>query len=321
MPDEHCARVAHERHQRSADRRTSARGARARSRSTRRWRARDRRRARCGRPRRAWPRLRRARSRTDEEHRRARARRASPTVVVPRDRRVASAARTVLGLGEQVDRDEHRIDGVVGDDHDLRRPGVAVDRRRRPGDLALRLGDVRVARARRSRRPRESSRCRRPARRSPARRRRGTPRRPPASRGRREDRVGHRAVGSGRHAQHDLRNTGDPRRERGHQHRRRERRPAARHVAAGAVDRDSRSRGRRRPIARARSRARRCASCQPTIWSRANSSAIASVGIEAVSSAALHLRAAPASSSITTAVEALGELAHGVVAPRSDRRR
>ncbi len=41
----------------------------------------------------------------------------------------------------------------------------------------------------------------------------------------------------GRRTEHDLGNAGDARRERGHQHRRRERREAARDVTAGAIDR------------------------------------------------------------------------------------
>ena len=80
------------------------------------------------------------------------------------------AAGTVLGLREQVGRDPRGVDGVVGDDRDLRRagePSIADDGR----DLALGLGDVRVARADDHVDRGDASRCRTRARRSPARRR------------------------------------------------------------------------------------------------------------------------------------------------------
>ena len=58
------------------------------------------------------------------------------------------AVGTVLGLGDQVGGDELGRGGVVGDDDDLGRPRERLD----PDDardLALGLGDVDVARARR----------------------------------------------------------------------------------------------------------------------------------------------------------------------------
>ena len=64
--------------------------------------------------------------------------------LVPDDQR-DRAAGTVLGLGEQVDRDPRGIDGVVGDDRDLGRAREPVDADRAE-DLALGLDDIRVAR-------------------------------------------------------------------------------------------------------------------------------------------------------------------------------
>ena len=49
----------------------------------------------------------------------------------------------MLGLREQIDGDPRGIDGVVGDDRDLRRAREPVDADG-PEDLTLRLGDVRV---------------------------------------------------------------------------------------------------------------------------------------------------------------------------------
>ena len=52
----------------------------------------------------------------------------------------------MLGLGEQVGRDQHRRHGVVGDHRNFRRTGVAVDRDV-GRDLALRFGHVAHSRA------------------------------------------------------------------------------------------------------------------------------------------------------------------------------
>ncbi len=95
-------------------------------------------------------------------------------------------------------------------------------------DLALRFGDVRVARPDDHVDRAASSRCRTRARRSPAHRRRGTPRRRRRARPPRGSRRGTGAVGAGRNAQHDLGHARDAGRQRGHQHRRRVAAPARR---------------------------------------------------------------------------------------------
>ena len=52
----------------------------------------------------------------------------------------------MLGLGQQVDRDDERVGVLVGDDEDLGGPGEQVDADLAE-QLALGLGDVGVARA------------------------------------------------------------------------------------------------------------------------------------------------------------------------------
>ena len=147
-----------------------------------------------------------------------------------------TAARTVLGLGEQVGGDEFGIRGGVRDDHHVGRPREAVDADH-ADELTLRLCDVRV--------PRTDDHVDGRNRISPVRERGdGLGAADPVElvdvgegcggeRG-----VGDAAVGARRDAEHDLGHAGDPRRHGGHQHARRVCRPPAGHVAAGPVDRD-----------------------------------------------------------------------------------
>ena len=81
----------------------------------------------------------------------------------------------VLGLGQQVERDQLGVGARGGHHHQLARPGDAVDADL-ARHLALGLLHLGVARARRSRRPAGPTRCRRRARRSPGRRPSGRPR-------------------------------------------------------------------------------------------------------------------------------------------------
>ena len=70
----------------------------------------------------------------------------------------------VLGLGEQVDGDAARVVRGVGEDHDFRRAGDAVDAD--PAEhLALGLGDIGVAGADDAVHRRDGLRCPRPGRR------------------------------------------------------------------------------------------------------------------------------------------------------------
>ena len=188
----------------------------------------------CGRRPRASTRLRRAASAATSN---ASSARSTPRrdLVVPRDER-DRAARTVLGLREQVGRDPRRVDRVVGDDRDFGRTGEPVDaddaehlplglghvRVARPDDDVDRHGSISVPNAS------AAIACAPPMRYTSS---------TPASAAAARIDGGDRAVGSGRHAQHDLGDARDARRDRGHQHRRRVARATAGHVAAGAVDR------------------------------------------------------------------------------------
>ena len=172
----------------------------------------------------------------------ARAATRHPTPRRPSRRRPASvvmrnvrASRIVLGLRDQVQRCERRIDGGVRHDRELARSREPVD----PddaGDLSLGLGDVGVARPhdpidRRDRRRPERQAPRPPGRRPTSRR---SSRRPS---GRVQHRRRDRAVGLRRRAEHDPLDARDHRRDDRHADRRGVDGPASRHVATDAGER------------------------------------------------------------------------------------
>ncbi len=140
--------------------------------------------------------------------------------VVPHDQRDGSA-RTVFGLGQEIDRDPRRIDGVVRDDRDLggaRDPVDADDAEH----LSFGLGDERVAGP--------DDDVDRPQGTGAERHRRDRLRATdridlvdPGDRRRGEDRVVHVPGRVGWRAEHDFAHTGDAGGQHGHQHRRSQR--------------------------------------------------------------------------------------------------
>ncbi len=97
----------------------------------------------------------RARARAPRRRSRAGRRAASASSNAAPTRSITSASavieerprlRIVLGLRDQVERGEPRVDGGVGHDREFARPGQPVDPHD-AGDLPLGLGDVRVARS------------------------------------------------------------------------------------------------------------------------------------------------------------------------------
>ncbi len=155
-------------------------------------------------------------------------------VGAPRDQHRRPAG-TVLGLRKEIGRRKRSGGTAVGDDDHLRRPRERLDADD-ARDLALGGGDVRIARPRdhvdrgdglgavRHRRDR--------LRTTDSEHRVDTDERGGGERGGRDA-----PVGVGRDAEHDLGDAGDPRRDRGHQHGGRVRRPTPGNVEAGAIDR------------------------------------------------------------------------------------
>ncbi len=153
---------------------------------------------------------------------------------IPRDEHRRTTG-TVLRLGEQVGGGERSRHAAVGDDHDLGRSRERIDADR-ARDLALGQGDVPVAGA--------DDHVDRADGLGAVRERGDGLGAADAvhlgdtdERRRRERGCGHRAVGRGRDAQHQLAHTRELRGDGGHQHRRRVRGATAGNVQAGPPDR------------------------------------------------------------------------------------
>ena len=158
-------------------------------------------------------------------------------VGVGADHDEAARRRAVLGLGDQVGGGPVRIEVVERQHQHLARPGLEVDADAVP-DEVLRGGDVRAARARRSRRPRASvSVPYAQAATAAVPDTRQISVAPPSARGG-EHRRGDLARGRVDAARkHDPLDAGDPRRHRQHQRAGRVDRRPERHVAAGGARR------------------------------------------------------------------------------------